>query len=449
MYIGLKQIQYQLGDYSTLLTSSDGIHALTGWNKLYDAPQPLTIHLLYTCTYTPELLSFPFIQDIHLLCIVPEDINMDILNSQFPDFVSVLFVQCNNPEKIYGLLQSYYTIQCGVGFYGSTLLDFLAFDNGLQPAIDYSYRVFGNPVFVFDANYNLIAAPFEKLKDQNFTDRTLEKKGFTDQDFKMVSRQNNIHERVKRSELPIHAFNEELGYEQLYCSINTSKDLGHIVVSAINKPLEPIDTEFLLILKKYINEQIIKDAFIQNARGFNYEYFIRDLLDRKIAADRSSITHMNYVKDDFNGNNYCIVIEIARSQETVNARHVRNMLESRIPYLKTVIYNGQLIAIITIPTNQLLPPEYIDTLKKLCQENGLFAGMSNCFQDILNIEEYYNQALRSIELGTCKEHSPNLFSYQNYYLEHMLNSFTLNESSWTFCHPKMQFLLDYPGLFTA
>ena len=88
---------------------------------------------------------------------------------------------------------------------------------------------------------------------------------------------------------------------------------------------------------------------------------------------------MNYVKDDFNGNNYCIVIEIARSQETVNARHVRNMLESRIPYLKTVIYNGQLIAIITIPTNQLLPPEYIDTLKKLCQENGLFARYEQLF----------------------------------------------------------------------
>ena len=85
----------------------------------------------------------------------------------------------------------------------------------------------------------------------------------------------------------------------------------------------------------------------------------------------------------------------------------------------------------------------LEAMCKLCQENGLYAGMSNCFQDILNIEEYYNQALRSIELGTCKEHSPNLFSYQNYYLEHMLNSFTLNESSWTFCHPKMQFLLDY------
>lgn len=59
MYIGLKQIQYQLGDYSTLLTSSDGIHALTGWNKLYDAPQPLTIHLLYTCILYTGTALFP------------------------------------------------------------------------------------------------------------------------------------------------------------------------------------------------------------------------------------------------------------------------------------------------------------------------------------------------------------------------------------------------------
>ena len=99
MYIGLKQIQYQLGDYSTLLTSSDGIHALTGWNKLYDAPQPLTIHLLYTCTYTPELLSFPFIQDMHLLCIVPEDINMDFTVLHFLIFW-LLITDCSQPSTI-------------------------------------------------------------------------------------------------------------------------------------------------------------------------------------------------------------------------------------------------------------------------------------------------------------------------------------------------------------
>ena len=48
MYIGLKQIQYQLGDYSTLLTSSDGIHALTGWNKLYTGTALFPIYSGYT-----------------------------------------------------------------------------------------------------------------------------------------------------------------------------------------------------------------------------------------------------------------------------------------------------------------------------------------------------------------------------------------------------------------
>ena len=69
MYIGLKQIQNQLTDYPTLLTSSDGIHALTGWSKLQDAPQPLTIHLLYTCVYTPELLSYP-LSRICIFCVL-------------------------------------------------------------------------------------------------------------------------------------------------------------------------------------------------------------------------------------------------------------------------------------------------------------------------------------------------------------------------------------------
>lgn len=58
MYIGLKQIQNQLTDYQTLLTSSDGIHALTGWSKLQDAPATTDYPLLYTCVYTPQAAFF-------------------------------------------------------------------------------------------------------------------------------------------------------------------------------------------------------------------------------------------------------------------------------------------------------------------------------------------------------------------------------------------------------
>ena len=53
MYIGLKNIQRLLTDagYPVTLTSSDETHALTGWYKLTDAPEPLNMHTLYACRY--------------------------------------------------------------------------------------------------------------------------------------------------------------------------------------------------------------------------------------------------------------------------------------------------------------------------------------------------------------------------------------------------------------
>lgn len=91
----------------------------------------------------------------------------------------------------------------------------------------------------------------------------------------------------------------------------------------------------------------------------------------------------------------------------------------------------------------MIPEEYLAEARRICAEHGLYAGMSNCFQDILKFEEYYNQALRAIELGICHVKEPHFFCYWDYYLEHVTNTFTLIESSETFCHPKMKFLLDY------
>lgn len=445
MYIGIKNIQHLFSKLPNQLIYSDSLHCLTGWTKLCSAASPYTNHLLYTVEYKQQLETNldSLSKGMHILCITDSNTNFPDISKNFPDTISLLIIQASNPKSIYSELQNYFNRQCGMAMFGQTLLEYLSFNSGLQPAIDHAFGPLQNPIFVFDTNYNLIAATWKVLDELNIHDQIITDKRFSERYFKMANRENNIHNRIRQSEIPIRAWNEDLGYEQMYCAINTKKDLGHIVVSAVNKPFDPIDTEFLLILKQYINQQMNTDSFVRNSRGFNYEYFLKDLLDKKIAADNSSQSPMKYVTSEFSGNMYCMVIETARSLSAISPIHIRNILESHFPNSKTFIYNGQIITILNIQNNHLISQEYIDMGKKICRENGLYAGLSNCFNDIMKLAEYYNQTLRSIELGCSKTNTPDLFCYENYYLDHVKNVFTQKESSETFCHPKMSILLNY------
>ena len=205
MYIGLKNIQNLFSDLPNLLTASDGIHCLTGWTKLESAPHPYTNHLLYTCIYDNELDTDAFAgeTEMHLLCIASPGADLAAAARRFPDTVSLLMLESDRTEPVYTILQHYFNMQCGVGMFGQTLLEYLSFDSGLQSAIEHSYGALRNPVFVFDTNYNLIAATWKAIEKLEINDPVILKKQFSDKEFKMVSRENNLHSKVRRSELPI------------------------------------------------------------------------------------------------------------------------------------------------------------------------------------------------------------------------------------------------------
>lgn len=443
MYIELKNIQQLFSNYQNFLTASNHRYCLTGWINLENAPVPYMPHILYVCEYNKDLKNISFIPNMNILCLIGEHSNLEKLSEEFLPSINILFIKNANTKAIYMELLKYFDTQCGTSLFTDTLLEILSFEGSIQSMVDHAYNAFGNPIFVFDAGFNLIAANWEEAQKANAGLKLIENKGFSNEEFKMANSRNHIHEKVRKSEVPIMAYNPELGYNQLLCTIDTQKDVGHIVVSAINQPLNSIDSQLLQILKKCIYQKLEKNEFIRNTKGFNYEYFLKDLLDGKIATAKPFLNRLDYVGKKFSGNMFCLVIETARSYNTLNTFHIRSLFESHFPNSKTLMYNGEIIGILSIPNTHTLPRKHIEQAMRICEENDLFAGLSNCFQNILELPEYYKQALRAIELGICTIDKPNMFLYEDYYLEHMKNIFMQKESSKTFCHPKMKLLLDY------
>ena len=149
------------------------------------------------------------------------------------------------------------------------------------------------------------------------------------------------------------------------------------------------------------------------------------------------------VNTTFSESMYCLVVETARSSSTLNTFMIRNRLESLFPDTKTLMYNGEIIVVFCLPKNTEMTEKDYQRIRKLCSELEIYAGISNNFSNLMDLSEYYKQALRAIEIGITSNQEPGLYIYRDYYLHHIANIFFQKESEKTYCHPIMEKLLRY------
>jgi hypothetical protein len=445
MYISLKDIQKLFEGTPSKLSDSKDSYCLSSFCLLSDnsIPDSFSMHCLYVLDDLNLVASLHPDADASFLVLTDSvSESAPIIESENVALASLILEQTDTKE-VCAILQQYFDDVCGMGLFADSLLEILFFEGGIQAMLDQIYAAFQNPLFVFDPDFKLIAATTgERVVLDEQAKKILENGGFTEEEFKIVN-QSRIHRKILESERPILTMHPTGGYLQLICAIDTQKEMGHIVLNALNRPFNDTDPQMLYLLKKAIDQQMKKDEFIRNNRGFNYEYFLRDLLEGKMAVGKAYQDRMNYTNTDFTGNLYCMVIETARSSETLNTMHFRSMFETQFPGTMSLMYQGGIIILFHPTGNGTLSEEDLISIHDLCRDYGLYAGMGNCFQDILKIKDYYKQALRAIELGICHQNNPGLFLYRDYYMNHVANLFTQKESLETFCHPQLKILLDY------
>lgn len=445
MYIKMKNIMDLYPKRQTRLIMGGMENCLTGFQNIKTAPRPFSSHFLYLIPDTALLSDLPDADNMNYLILSEEPADVtDPPSFPLPRRANVLIVISSDEDGTMLILQNYFDSLCGISLFSNSMLDYLFHESGIQSMVDTAFGALQNPIFVFDPTYALIASTTENLLKNAHEKQIIKNGGLDESDFKILNRDHHrLHSIITKQDRPIKAFNEITGFHQLLCAIDCQRDLGHIVVNETNRPFNNIDMEILFLLKKGINQQLQKDEFIRNNRGFNYEHYLKDLLDGKIAIGSQYMDRMDYVGRELFGNLYCLVVETARSANILHTQRIRQLFEKIFPYSKNLNYNGQIIVLICLPPeNRLLEKDYRQA-QNTCKEYGLYAGISNCFNSIVQIQEYYRQALRAIEIGIGQNVSPGLFIYRNYYMKHMENLFMQKESADTFCHPELKKLFQY------
>ena len=443
MFVGHNNICKIFAEYEPESHINSYDFCVTACESLKDAALPYSEHMLYIVDDSSVLKKIKPIANMNLCLFAPDPKELSSFLKKHSDTINYTIInhKFDNESKL--ILRNYFDEICGAGLVSETILNTIFYETGIQKLVDSFTRAFNNPVYVFDAGYNLVA--WTKDPDAPFPvdQKIIANMGFSSEDFDFINSKNHIHKKVLKSELPVKVFNEKRNQEQLVCAIDTRKDMGHIVITSVTRPFNDMDVKLLTMLKEGIYQQLIRREFVRDNNGYPYEYFLKDILDGKIATSKQYLERMNYVNTTFSESLYCMVVETARSPQTLNLYMVRHKLESLFRDTKTLMYNGEIIVVFNLPKGKHFSKADILKIDKLCHELEIYAGISNNFNSLLDIQSYYKQALRAIEIGIGNNPEPGLSSYDTYYMQHLANIFSQKESALIYCHPALRQLLEY------
>lgn len=353
MFIGLKDIRNLFPENETILEERTVPYCFGCFLPFSDASTPWSHNCIYLLSDPSELLNKKL--PTGLSFIIVNDFSDEALQeNHLLRNQNFLFIKSADKKDVIAKLQDFFIRQCGISLYSDALLKSLSYENAIQSIVDESWRIFRNPIFVFDAAFCLIAANEQQAQESGYFDKLLKNRCISQEDFDIVNQNKHIHERVKKSETPLIEKMDSLPFRQMFCAISTRHDIGHIVICEINRPFTDFDAKLMTVLRDAIGQQLRKDSFLRANRGITYENFMRDLLDEKIAVQGRNMDGMNYMRKYFSSHLYCMVIETNRSSRTINKRYVQNLFEKEFYRVKSIIYDTEIILLPEFPEDRFL-----------------------------------------------------------------------------------------------
>lgn len=444
MYNHIRNIQSIFDPAKITLSVSSVLYSLVGYVEVLPDSHvnPCSVRYLYVIAEKSLLQTLETVPDMCILYIT-DDIGRPLFDTAPPCPCTILTVQSDHPENVIRKLQAYFDETNGISQWSETLLSILFLEGGIRELIQTAYTVFLNPIYLFNPDFRLIEST--AIIDSNLDiigKSIVENGGFSQEEFRIM-KQSGYYRKSKDSDQPILVDLKNPPCRIIAAQIDSQKDMGHFVITEVNRKLTDLDLKLAYILKLAINQQLKKDEFIRSNRGFHHEFFLRDILNGKMTVGKHYQGNTAYLENEFTDSLYCMVIDATRSSSLVNTMHLRALFETRFPNAMSLLYRGCVVIVFIFDTDSLFPARDLAQIRSICEEYGVFAGISSPFSNIYDLREYHIQALRSITLGSSRHPFPTLFLYQQYYMDHLSNVFCKTESLHAFLHPALKKLLDY------
>jgi sugar diacid utilization regulator len=324
------------------------------------------------------------------------------------------------------------------------LLDALYSDLGLQHMVDVAYEAFGNPIFVNDIAYKILAMSHNAV----FKDPTLEaekKLGYIHEANVSALKRDRLLERSIDSDYPIYSKRVENAEGWLFIAIKIHNiTVGQVGLVENNRAFRTFDYELLERFSKLVALEMEKNDFYKDGKGVMFNYLLVDLLSGNMQNLKAITQRMSYLNwKVFQFFQVLVIFDQKAGPLTSKTQNIGQQLHLTLPDCRWTIYETKVVAVFSRQQEEILTPNEKQLLNNFLLNNNLSAGLSDPFTDILQIQKSFAQAVKAGELGNriCKEQR--LHFYTDYVISHMGEIIAERHDLKDFCHPILSILQQY------
>lgn len=378
---------------------------------------------------------------INLLCIKDKEPDEKLIEK---NNINLLLLSGKTElETVFNLVQDIFISSQEMQSNAPRFLDSLVHGRGLQHILDIGYELLKNPIVLFDTKSNLIAHS-ANIETDDPVNAELLKNGRLSNDTINFIWETDHQKSLNTKRYPYYFKSEKLKYNRIVGNIyNDKKKVALMVVWENERPFNDKDIDLVAQLCEIISSEMQRSEYYRNMKDVLFESFMADLLDGKTKYIEPAIKRFNSMDWKLKRYLFLLVIDISGFDSSFREiSRIRDTIEYMIKDCRAFIYNHRVLALISRDTAELRPSDELKDLSQFLRDNSMYAGISKCFSNMAEIQVYFTQAVKAIELGSHISDKV-IFPYEEYQIFRLLEAGAAQEDLMRLCHSALLTLLEH------
>lgn len=284
---------------------------------------------------------------------------------------------------------------------------------GIEYLMDEAYKILGNPLVMFDTDYNLISHNEGIVTDDPMWNEITVRGTFSNEK-QMLFKEEGFIDAVANAKVIAFLSSDRIKYDRISGKIfnRNNTHVANLVVMESSRPFNPDDTVIFEAVCELFSNEISTNEFYQNYEKTHQEALIIKLIDGSIINKELYSAHIAILYDGLKTNLYAAVADVSQCDPAyAKLTDFKDLFRHIQPEFKYSLYDDYIVIIMSSDNTTLDIKKDLNKFNRLFKKKNIHAGISGCFENIYELAKYYSDAVKALKFGLAGGSTQRIFLY--------------------------------------